>query len=118
MKEIELLAAYFTISGDIHPFGPTEISPFDLRCRVEAAAQAGYKGIRLVHADLMATADKIGLSEIKTILETNDIKHLEFEFWTIGSSRAKLAGLVAKCGKNFFSGSLRSKKYKNCTASF
>ncbi|MEJ2902597.1 sugar phosphate isomerase/epimerase family protein [Pedobacter panaciterrae] len=80
MKEIELLAAYFTIAGDIHPFGPTEISPFDFRFRVEAASKVGYKGIGLVHADLMATIDKIGFSEMKTILETNGIKHLEFEF--------------------------------------
>ena len=31
---IELLAAYFTISGDIYPLGPTEISPFPFRDRV------------------------------------------------------------------------------------
>ena len=80
MKEIELLAAYFTLAGDIHPFGPTEISPFDFRFRVEAASKAGYKGIGLVHADLMATVDRIGFSEMKTILETNGIRHLEFEF--------------------------------------
>ncbi|WP_316762289.1 sugar phosphate isomerase/epimerase family protein [Pedobacter aquatilis] len=80
MKNIELLAAYFTIAGDIHPFGPTEISPFDFRYRAEAAAKAGYSGIGLVHADLMHTVDQIGFSEMKTILENNGIKHLEFEF--------------------------------------
>ena len=31
---IELLAAYFTIAGDIYPLGPTEISPFPFRDRV------------------------------------------------------------------------------------
>jgi len=80
MKNIELLAAYFTIAGDIHPFGPTEVSPFDFRFRVEAAAKAGYRGIGLVHADLMVTADKIGLAEMKKILDGNGIKHVEFEF--------------------------------------
>ncbi|WP_256006763.1 sugar phosphate isomerase/epimerase family protein [Pedobacter deserti] len=80
MEKVELLAAYFTLSGDIHPFGPTEISPFDFKFRVEAAAKAGYKGIGLVHADLMHTADQIGLKEMKNILELNGIKHVEFEF--------------------------------------
>lgn len=82
MKEqnIELLAAYFTISGDVYPFGPTEISPFDFKFRVEAAANAGYKGIGLVHADLMSTADRIGLKEMKNILDANGMTRLEFEF--------------------------------------
>ena len=40
---IELLAAYFTIAGDIYPLGPTEISPFPFGDRVEAAARAGYE---------------------------------------------------------------------------
>jgi len=76
----ELLAAYFTISGDIFPFGPTEVSPFDFQYRVEAAAKAGYKGIGLVHADMMATAERIGFKEMKTILAANGITKLEFEF--------------------------------------
>ncbi len=79
-NDAELLAAYFTISGDIYPFGPTELSPFDFEYRVEAAARAGYKGIGLVHADMMATADRIGFKEMKKILDANSITKLEFEF--------------------------------------
>ena len=77
---IELLAAYFTISGDIYPLGPTEISPFPFRDRVEAAARAGYRGIGLHHADTMHTADKIGLPEMRRILDGNGIKYVELEF--------------------------------------
>jgi sugar phosphate isomerase/epimerase len=77
---IELLASYFTISGDIYPLGPTEISPFPFRDRVEAAARAGYRGIGLHHADTMHTAGKIGLPEMRRILDGNGIKYVELEF--------------------------------------
>ena len=80
IDDIELLAAYFTISGDIYPLGPTEISPFPFRDRVEAAARAGYRGIGLHHADTMHTADKIGLPEMRRILDGNGIKYVELEF--------------------------------------
>ena len=33
---IELIAAYFTVAGDVYPFGPSQISPFPFRDRVEA----------------------------------------------------------------------------------
>lgn len=78
----ELLAAYFTISGDVYPSGPSEVSPFAFKHRVEAAARAGYSGIGLVHADLMAVTDKLGFTETSRILESNGIKHVEFEFLT------------------------------------
>lgn len=76
-QNVELLAAYFTLSGDVYPFGPTEISPFAFRDRVEAAAQAGYKGVGLIHVDLMSTVDRIGFREMRHILEANGIKHID-----------------------------------------
>lgn len=77
---IELIASYYTLSGDVYPFGPTEISPFRFQHRVEAAAKAGYRGMGLTYADLMSTADKIGLKEMQTILASNGIRHVELEF--------------------------------------
>lgn len=82
LKEPELLAAYFTLSGDVHPFGPTEVSPFAFRDRVEAAAQAGYLGIGIGYADLMAVGDHLGYKEMRSILEGSGIKHIEFELLT------------------------------------
>lgn len=76
----DLLASYFTLAGDIYPFGPTEISPIPFRDRVEAAAKAGWKGVGLIHADVKATAEKIGYSEMRKIVEGAGIKHLEIEF--------------------------------------
>ena len=89
-NNIELLAAYFTLAGDVYPFGPTEISPFSLQSRVEAAAKVGYKGIGLIHADLLATANKIGLKTVKQMLDDNGMKYRELEFlvdWYLDGDR-------------------------------
>ncbi|WP_369991862.1 sugar phosphate isomerase/epimerase family protein [Pseudomonas xanthosomatis] len=79
-QNIELLAAYWTIAGDIYPMGPTEVSPFSFEDRMEAAGKAGFKGIGLVHNGMMDTVDKIGYPAMKAILEKNGIKHVELEF--------------------------------------
>ena len=75
----DLLASYFTLAGDIYPFGPTEISPVPFRERVEAAAEAGWTGIGLIHADVKATAEKIGF-EMRKIVDGSGLKRLEIEF--------------------------------------
>jgi Sugar phosphate isomerases/epimerases len=103
INKIELLAAYFTISGDVYPFGPTEISPFDFQYRVEAAANAGYKGIGLVHADMMSTAERIGFMEMKNILNANGITKLEFEFLGGWYEKGKLREQSDKMRKEMLS---------------
>jgi sugar phosphate isomerase/epimerase len=40
--EIELIAGYWTLAGDTYPFAKSEVSPFPLRHRIEAATIAGY----------------------------------------------------------------------------
>ena len=90
MQAVELLASYFTLAGDVYPFGPTEISPFSLRERAEAAGEAGYRGMGLIHADLLANAQKIGFASVRSILDDNGIRHRELEFlvdWYLDGSR-------------------------------
>src|SRR5260221_2690986 len=60
--------------------GPNEISPFPFVKRVEVAARAGYRGLGLLHADLMAVANRLGLSGMRRILEANGMQHIELEF--------------------------------------
>lgn len=79
-QNVELLAAYWTIAGDIYPMGPSEVSPYSFEDRMEAAGNAGFKGIGLVHNGMMDTVDKIGYPAMKAILEKNGIKHVELEF--------------------------------------
>jgi sugar phosphate isomerase/epimerase len=79
-KDVELMNLYWTTAG-VFP-GVGEISPFDFRDRVEAAAKAGFKGIGIWHTDLEHILVHRTMQEIKTILDDNGIKHLELEFLT------------------------------------
>ena len=81
-NDVELIASYWTIAGGALPHTDKEYSPFDFRDRVEAAAQAGFKGIGLWHADLDHILERRSLREMKQILDDNGMKHLELEFIT------------------------------------
>src|SRR6202049_4816944 len=90
----ELIAAYFTLAGDAYSFGPSQISPFPFRDRVEAVARAGWKGIGMIPDDVDATAAKIGHAEMKRILAANGIKYFELEFlvdWYLDGERRKIS---------------------------
>src|SRR6201991_4677141 len=75
----DLLAAYWTLAGDVDPLRPS-ISPYSLQKRVEAASRAGWRGIGVIHEDLTATLEKIDVSTVKHIFDDNGIKHFELEF--------------------------------------
>ena len=72
--------------------GPNEISPFPFEKRVEVAARAGYRGLGLLHADLMAVSNRLGMKEMRRILDANGMQHVELEFlsdWYVqGPARA------------------------------
>ncbi len=76
----DLMCLYWTTAG-VTP-GEAEISPYDFRARVEAAAKAGFKGIGLWHTDLEHCMLHRSLKEMRSILEDNGIKYLELEFLT------------------------------------
>jgi sugar phosphate isomerase/epimerase len=80
MNNIELMSLFWTTSG-IFP-GDGEISRFDFKDRVEAAARAGFKGIGLWHTDLEHDMLHRSLNEMKMILDDNDIRYVELEFLT------------------------------------
>ncbi len=82
MKDIDLLASYWTIAGSVHPHSETEYSPHDFEDRVVAASKAGFKGIGLKEADLEHVLERRSLKEMKQILNDNGIKHVELEFLT------------------------------------
>jgi sugar phosphate isomerase/epimerase len=62
--------------------GVGEISRFDFKDRVEAAAGAGFKGIGIWHTDLEHILCHRTLEEMKMILDDNGIRHVELEFLT------------------------------------
>lgn len=82
MKDVELIASYWTIAGGATPHTDQEYSAFDFKDRVAAIAKAGYKGMGLWHADLEHTLKTYTHQDMKQILADNGIKHLELEFIT------------------------------------
>jgi sugar phosphate isomerase/epimerase len=79
-NKFDLMALYWTTAG-IFP-GEGEISCFDFKDRVEAAAKAGFKGIGIWHTDLEHIIYSRPLKEMKMILDDNGIEYLELEFLT------------------------------------
>jgi sugar phosphate isomerase/epimerase len=77
---VELMSMYWTTAG-IYP-GEGEISRFEFRDRVEAAARAGFKGIGIWHTDLEHIMVHRTLKEMRGILDDNGMKYLELEFLT------------------------------------
>ncbi|HEY3164815.1 MAG TPA: sugar phosphate isomerase/epimerase [Candidatus Limnocylindrales bacterium] len=79
-RRLGLLAAYWTLAGDVYPGAPTEVSPFPLEDRAAAAAAAGYVGMGLVHEDVLATVGRIGYPGIRRVLVDHGLDHVELEF--------------------------------------
>jgi len=92
-RPVELVASYWSMAGDCYSSGPTEISPFSFRDRVEMARKVGYRGIGFVHADLTAVSVEIGFPTMKQILDDNDMKYVEVEivadWFTDGDKRKR-----------------------------
>jgi sugar phosphate isomerase/epimerase len=82
MKDVDLVASYWTIAGNSWPHSETEYSPIDFKDRVAAAARAGFKGIGIKEVDLAHTLERRSLKEMRRILDDNGIKHVELEFLT------------------------------------
>ena len=76
----ELMNLYWTTAG-VFP-GRGEISPYDFKDRVQAAAKAGFKGIGIWHTDLEHILVHRTLQEMKMILDDNGMKQVELEFLT------------------------------------
>lgn len=79
-NDVDLICLYWTTAG-IFP-GRGEISRFDFKDRVQAAARAGFNGIGIWHTDLEHILQYRTLKEMKKILDDNGIKHVELEFLT------------------------------------
>src|SRR5258708_9358474 len=76
----DLMTLYWTTAG-VFP-GVGEISSFDFKDRVQAAARAGFKGIGIWHTDLEHILLHRSLEEMRTILNDNGMEYLELEFLT------------------------------------
>lgn len=80
MRKVELMAAFWTLAGDVYAMGPSEVATFPLRDRVEAAAWAGYTGFAIAYQDIMHNAATMGFKGMKRLFDDNGMKHIEIEF--------------------------------------
>jgi len=78
---LELIASYWTIAGTFPNIGQ-EYSRFDFQDRVQAAAEAGFRGLGIWHADLEHILERRSLSDMKRILDDNGMTQVEVEFLT------------------------------------
>ena len=80
-KDVDLLASYWTIAGDVNPgTGGREWSLFDFRDRVETISRVGFKGMGIWHTDLYHVLETRSLADMNQIFDDNGIVHIEIEF--------------------------------------
>lgn len=78
----DLIATYWTVAGQVQPLAAPELeaSAIDFRTRVAAAQRAGYRGIGLMHSDLMNVRRRYDFASMRAILADHDMEHVELEF--------------------------------------
>jgi sugar phosphate isomerase/epimerase len=79
--DVDLIASYWTIAGDIDVLGD-DISPFDFTERVVQAADAGYVGFGLNHLELLHLEATLGLKAMRSIFDAHGITIVELEALT------------------------------------
>jgi sugar phosphate isomerase/epimerase len=75
----DLLASYWAIAGDAYPGAPSEVSRFPIEDRLEVAAETGFTGIGLLHADLLAIERTTPLTKLAPRLQELGLRHVEVE---------------------------------------
>jgi hypothetical protein len=93
-RKIELLAGYWTITGDCYAMGPSEVSPIPIKERVEAASAAGYTGLGLVHQDLVFNAEAMGYPAMKRLFDDQAYRMLPLKEQAERSFKGAMAQFV------------------------
>jgi sugar phosphate isomerase/epimerase len=81
-KQMQLVASYWTLAGGAEPHTEHEYSDFSFQERVSAAAEAGFTGIGIWHADLEHTLQSLSLPQMRRVLDDSGITYVELEFLT------------------------------------
>jgi sugar phosphate isomerase/epimerase len=81
-KQVQLVASYWTLAGGAEPHTDHEYSTFSFQQRVRAAAQAGFDGFGIWHADLEHTLRTQSLRDMRRTLDEHGMNHVELEFLT------------------------------------
>lgn len=77
--EPELVATCWLTAGAAAPLSPDERSPEKIEDRVRVAADAGFTGFGLLHADLVTIRDTMGYAAFDQLLTESSLRYLELE---------------------------------------
>lgn len=98
-EPVELVAAGWTVAGDVYAGGPSEVSPIDFRERVEIARKIGFCGIGFIHADVVAVSERLGFRTMRLILDDNGMKYVEVEIigdWFADGEKRRRSDIVRR----------------------
>ncbi len=79
MAEPALIASAWTSAGDTSPMHVPATRPVPIAERLAAVAEAGYRGLGLIAADLALIRDSIGYPALRDLLAEHELTHLEIE---------------------------------------
>lgn len=95
----ELVATCWLTAGAAAPLTADERSPERIEDRVRVAADAGFTGFGLLHADLVTVRDSMGYDAFGQLLEESGIRYLELEMlvdWFRDGSAGEASLLVRR----------------------
>lgn len=75
----DLIASHWAIAGNSYPGAASEVSPFPIEERIQVAAEIGYTGVGLLHADLLAIEAEMPLQRLGSRLGELGLRHVEVE---------------------------------------
>ena len=79
MAEPTLVATAWTSAGDTSPRRTPSVSPVPIAERVAAVADAGFRGMGLIAADLAIVRDSIGFAGLRELIANAGLTHVEIE---------------------------------------
>jgi sugar phosphate isomerase/epimerase len=79
-EDLELVGAYWTVSGPVVVHVGREWSLFDWADRCAEARKVGMSGLGIWHADLQHVLETRSLAEMKDVFDDNGLRYLELEF--------------------------------------
>lgn len=88
---VDLIASCWTTAGPTSPLDADQRSTIPFATRVAVAADVGFTGFGITHADIVALSESIGLVQARDILIDSGITYVELEmlmdWFTSGTSR-------------------------------
>ena len=79
MTQPQLVATAWTSAGDTSPMRVPSTSPVPIAERIAAVADAGYRGLGLIAADLAIIRASIGFTELRDLIADAGLSHVEIE---------------------------------------